>query len=316
MMDSTRHSTKMRVVFTLMSACLALLCACSGADETDIKNMASITDVTSQSNLDALFAEKLPGPALPPDIKPAEIICTNYTSQGLLRICYINETDKRLKLEVVHGEDTIYYNLAGTGENEDFPLQFGDGEYTARIMENIEDDEYYAVEYKTFTVTLDDENCVYLNSVQNVNWDYDMEPIQDVRYIVADSLDETEELIPSCTEDIYNYVVENIRYDSAKVFNLLYNYLPDIVETYTTGQGICYDYASLFASMLRSVGIPAKLVKGYASYAPDTYHAWNEVYIEGEWIIVDPTRDATLRSSGASYDMCKETVDYTKVYEY
>jgi transglutaminase-like putative cysteine protease len=110
--------------------------------------------------------------------------------------------------------------------------------------------------------------------------------------------------------------VKNIQYDTAKVFDLLYDYLPDIVDTYTTNKGICYDYAALLAAMLRSIGIPAKLVKGYASYAPDTYHAWNEVFIEGEWITVDPTRDATLRASGMAYDLRKEDADYTIVYEY
>jgi transglutaminase-like putative cysteine protease len=253
---------------------------------------------------------------LPPDDKPGEPICTDYASQGLLRIYYLNDSGKRLKLQVIHGEDTVYYNLAGDGENEDFSLQYGDGEYTVRIMQNIENDQYFAVETKTFEVKLDDATRAFLNSIQNVNWNYDMQPIHDVRYIVADSLDETDELKFSCTEDIYSYVVKNIQYDTAKVFDLLYDYLPDIVDTYTTNKGICYDYAALLAAMLRSIGIPAKLVKGYASYAPDTYHAWNEVFIDGEWITVDPTRDATLHASGMAYDLRKEDVDYTIVYEY
>jgi hypothetical protein len=204
----------------------------------------------------------------------------------------------------------------GEGENEDFSLQYGDGEYTVRIMQNIEENQYFAVESKTFDVVLDDATRAFLNSIQNVNWSYDMDPIYDVRYIVASSLDESEGLLSLCTEDIYDYVVENIRYDSDKVFDLLYDYLPNIVDTYTTNTGICYDYASLFAAMLRSIGIPTKLVKGYASYAPDAYHAWNEVFIDGEWITVDPTRDATLRASGLAYDLRKESADYIIVYEY
>ena len=311
------HNFIRRTVLTLLTVFIILLCACSGASDSDsdIQNLAAISSMSS-GDLDALFAAKLPGPALPPDVKPDEIICTDYTAQGLLRICYLNESGKKLKLQVIHGEDSVYYNLMGEGENEDFSLQYGDGEYTVRIMQNIEENQYFAVESKTFDVVLDDATRAFLNSIQNVNWSYDMDPIYDVRYIVASSLDESDGLLSLCTEDIYDYVVENIRYDSDKVFDLLYDYLPNIVDTYTTNTGICYDYASLFAAMLRSIGIPTKLVKGYASYAPDAYHAWNEVFIDGEWITVDPTRDATLRASGLAYDLRKESADYIIVYEY
>lgn len=312
-MKALRHGFWKRSIFALLTAGVALMCACSGAGEDS--PAAALRNTQYSDELDTLFAEKLPGPELPPDEKPDETICTDYISLGLLRICYFNDSGKKLKLEVLHGEDLIRYNLSGKGEIEDFPLQYGDGEYTVRIMVQTEGNYYYAEKFKTFDVALDDESRVYLNSVQNINWDYDMEPIRDVRYIVADSLEESN-LEDTCAKDVYDFVVENIRYDSDKVFDLLYDYLPDIVNTYTTGEGICYDYASLFAAMLRSVGIPTKLVKGYASYAPDVYHAWNEVYIDGEWIVADPTRDATLHASGSAYDMEKAAADYSIVYEY
>lgn len=311
------HNHKQRTVLTLFAAFIVMLGACSGSDDTGRNiELASVTDPLASENLDALFAEKLPGPTLPPGVKPDEIICIDYTAQGLLRICYKSEPAKKFKLEVACGSNKIYYNLAGDGDIEDFPLQFGSGEYTVRIMENIKDNEYFAVEYKTFDVLLESENRVYLNSIQNIHWDYDMAPIHDVRYIVADTLNQSEDILPSCNEDIYRYVAENIKYDSLKVYNLLYDYLPDIVETYESGKGICYDYASLFAAMLRSIGIPAKLVKGYAGYAPDTYHAWNEVYIGVNWITVDITRDASMWQPGAAPRIQKDSADYTKVYEY
>ena len=49
--------------------------------------------------------------------------------------------------------------------------------------------------------------------------------------------------------------------------------------------------------MLRSQGIPTKLVKGYSDNV-DGYHAWNEVYINEEWITIDTTLDAVLGSIG------------------
>jgi transglutaminase-like putative cysteine protease len=84
-----------------------------------------------------------------------------------------------------------------------------------------------------------------------------------------------------------------IRYDrgeqQAVKEGKLKGYLPLADEVLLTRKGICWDYASLLAVMLRSIGIPTKLVKGYADYAPDVYHAWNEVLYKGQWKTIDPT---------------------------
>ena len=54
-----------------------------------------------------------------------------------------------------------------------------------------------------------------------------------------------------------------------------------------SGKGICFDYAALAASMLRSQGIPCKLIMGNVS-PDDLYHAWNMFYTEETgWITVE-----------------------------
>lgn len=297
---------------------LALLIACvaiAGCSSSIIDNMP--VSKVPDADLDELYEQSLPGPSLPPAEKPDDIICTDYTDRGLLRICYQNDTDAKLKLEVLAGNDSVFYNLKGDGSIEDFPLQYGSGEYTARIWQNIKDKEYFAVKTKSFDVAIPDEESVYLNSIQNVNWNYDMKPIKDIRYIVAASLKEKSgDLKFSCGTDIYSYIASHIKYDDSKIYDLEYDYLPDIEKTYSEEKGICYDYASLFASMLRSINIPAKLVKGYADYSPQTYHAWNEVYFDGKWMVIDITRDASLLAQGATFNIEKDPGDYTKVYEY
>ncbi len=265
-------------------------------------------------DIDALFVSLMPGPSLVPEVKPDEIICTDYTSIGLLRVCYQGEEGAKLKLQVKMGENAIVYNLKGDGSIEDFPLQYGSGEYMARIMQNRKDDEYFAVETKKFDAQIENENDPFLNSIENIKWDYDKQPIKDVRYIISDSLvnEPEEKLLFSSTGDLYTYIVQNIKYDDKKIQYLLNTYLPDIEDTYATKKGICYDYASLLASMLRSINIPTKLVKGYANYDPETYHAWNEVYLDSEWYVIDTTKDA----SGTPGIMMKKAEDYLKVYEY
>jgi transglutaminase-like putative cysteine protease len=70
---------------------------------------------------------------------------------------------------------------------------------------------------------------------------------------------------------------------------------------FDTRRGFCEHYASAFAVMMRSAGIPARIVLGYQGgemnpvgghmiVRQSDAHAWNEVWLEGiGWYRVDPT---------------------------
>ena len=62
--------------------------------------------------------------------------------------------------------------------------------------------------------------------------------------------------------------------------------------------GICQDLTALAACMLRVQGIPAKLVIGYADRS---YHAWNNVLIDGEYVMLDVTADLKGISGNVVY---------------
>jgi hypothetical protein len=66
--------------------------------------------------------------------------------------------------------------------------------------------------------------------------------------------------------------------------------LRDAREILKTKEGVCRDYATLAATLMRSAGIPTKLVTG-AVYSQDGfyYHAWVETYVGDRWIAYDPT---------------------------
>ncbi|MBQ2582903.1 MAG: transglutaminase domain-containing protein, partial [Erysipelotrichaceae bacterium] len=113
-------------------------------------------------------------------------------------------------------------------------------------------------------------------------------------------------------------------YDKAKAESVQSGYLPDPDETLATGKGICFDYASLTASMLRSQGIPTKLIFGYVS-PNDVYHAWNMIYTEeAGWIVAefkvnenDWNRiDLTFSANGAESRFIGDGGNYTDVYQY
>ena len=70
---------------------------------------------------------------------------------------------------------------------------------------------------------------------------------------------------------------------------------------FNTLEGFCEHYASSFAFLMRSVGIPSRVVVGYQGAEYNRFedymmiyqynaHAWNEVWLEGEgWVRFDPT---------------------------
>ena len=50
--------------------------------------------------------------------------------------------------------------------------------------------------------------------------------------------------------------------------------------------GVCDEYATNAEIMLKLSGIPTKKILGYMS---GIYHAWNHVYVDGQWYFMDAT---------------------------
>lgn len=64
-------------------------------------------------------------------------------------------------------------------------------------------------------------------------------------------------------------------------------YIPDINSKFEESKGICVDKSWMVALMLRSQGIPTKIVDGYQEFIGA--HSWNEVLINGQWVHIDAT---------------------------
>ncbi|SDX40777.1 transglutaminase-like domain-containing protein [Litoreibacter albidus] len=61
-------------------------------------------------------------------------------------------------------------------------------------------------------------------------------------------------------------------------------------DSFGARAGVCRDYAHVLIAMARAVGIPARFVSAYApDVSPQDFHAVAEVYLEGQWHLVDPT---------------------------
>lgn len=236
---------------------------------------------------------------------------TSLVSSGVVKVSYSSD-NKKLKLFVEKSNKRYTYNLKNDGSVESFPLQMGDGDYKVSILENIDGNKYKYVYTETINLDLENQNSVYLTSTQNINWDYNMTAIKKAKNLTKGLSSDSEKI-----RAIYKYVISNYEYDFDKLSKLSNDYLPNIDSSIKTGKGICYDYASTLAAMLRSVNIPTKLVKGY-SVNVKGYHAWNEVYNKSsdKWAIIDPTYDSQMKAAKVKYAMEKNNSEYTKVNEY
>lgn len=253
-------------------------------------------------------------------------INTENTEEGYISVKFNTGSEKKIKLMVSSGDTKYYYNLSNSEEYVNFPLQMGNGAYQVAVYENTSGTKYRKLTSKSFTVTIQDEKVVYLNSIQEISFDE-----EDAAVLLAAQMKEeattakrasTGDPLAKLTEreliDLYyNYVVQNIQYDYDKIDGLEYNYLPRNNATLETKTGICYDYSSLLASMLRSQGVPTKLIKGYTTWT-SVYHAWNEIYLEdeGRWVIVDTTYDAYLYLRNSQYSFEKAAEVYAASKEF
>lgn len=237
---------------------------------------------------------------------------TEQVEQGIMKISYTNSNGKRLKVMIEKGGSKYTYDLSISGKTECFPLQMGNGEYKVTVLENTSGNSYQIVGSTKVNVQMPNEKNVYLGSVQNINWNTNNTAIQYALQLTSGTSDLEEK-----AKLLYRHMAYNYTYDYDKLATLPSTYLPSIDSTYKSKEGICYDFSSLYAAMLRSQGVYAKLIKGYSSNATG-YHAWNEVYDNKakKWLIIDTTYDLQVIPNNKKVSMSKASSDYNKVYEY
>ena len=66
-------------------------------------------------------------------------------------------------------------------------------------------------------------------------------------------------------------------------------------QTFIDRAGVCRDFSHLGIALTRALNIPARAVSAYAlDLDPPDFHAIYEVYLDGRWWLVDPTRLAPI----------------------
>lgn len=251
----------------------------------------------------------------------AEIDYSN-TADGYVMVRYTAENEKKLKVQAERtGSETIYtYNLMH-GEWAVIPLTDGEGTYQIRVYENVRETQYSLVLAVKCDVTLEDEFAPFLRPNQYVNY-----TDADAAVALARELTENRSQPLECVAAVYDYVVQNLDYDYDKAATVQSGYIPDLDAVLAEKKGICFDYAALMTGMLRSCGIPCKMVFGYAG---TIYHAWISVWTEDTgwvdgviffdgtaWQRLDPTFAASAREDASILDFIGDGNNYREKYLY
>ncbi len=263
---------------------------------SDVADSGEVTEAVnggpgSRDNTPVVLVPEQPGV----EVYGNELITidASYSSQGYISVAYSGSCPK-VKLQITCPNSTTYtYNITAGGY-EVFPLTVDSGTYSVGAYENISGSEYSTCFRTDIPVTIENEYGPYLYPNQYVNFSAASQCVQvaqDLAYGANTDLD--------VVANVYNYMIENVTYDSALANSVESGYLPDPDRTLQSCTGICLDYACLMSSMLRSQGIPTHLEVGYASTA---YHAWISVYLSDvgwvngivefngtSWELMDPT---------------------------
>lgn len=273
MLRGTKSSFCAHALFALrVLAAICVVCLCALISACTQQESTSGSSFTLQTRIiDATYDESA---ALGEN---NAYIDTSHVAQGYVGASCIN--DARIKLQVTSGNTSYNYNVSGDGTPTIAPLTFGDGTYTFRLMQNTSENNYVELYQTSANVVLDDENSPYVRPNIFCNYTENSECVSRARELVSSCATQGE-----AVEAICSWVIDNISYDDEKALELqsATDYVPNPDATIESGTGICFDYASLGAAMLRSQGIPTQIVTGYVS-PNGIYHAWIMIYIDGTW---------------------------------
>ncbi|MCL2717740.1 MAG: transglutaminase-like domain-containing protein [Lachnospiraceae bacterium] len=222
------------------------------------------------------------------------------SSDGYIMIKFLEETnrDLRVRLTFPAGGNHLYVQRAD-GDFGIYPLSEGSGDYMIEVFQGAGNGAYTTVLTESIKVELVDEFTPFIRPNYYVNYNENNAAIKHAWDLTKGKPEELEKIAA-----VYKYVTENITYDMEFAKSVKAGYVPDIDSVMKNGTGICFDYAVLMAAMLRSQGIPTKLVFGYVG---TVYHAWINVYtkesgwVDGviffdgsKWILMDPTFASSL----------------------
>ena len=302
--NDQHHSFKSGILHLFRRAALCLLMtlfasgmiACGSSGGPSAQTEAAEDVIGSRDSTPVILVPEQPGKDVLGN-EEAKLDISNI-SEGYISAAYFGDAAK-VKVQITADDHLTYtFDLRPDGSWNVFPLSTGDGHYVIGVYSNIEATMYAEVFSTELDVVLTDEFGPFLYPNQYVWFTEDTRAIKKASEICRSADTDLD-----CVTKIYDYVVGHVVYDQQEAESVQSGYLPDVDEVMDTGKGICFDYAALVATMLRTQQIPTRMEIGYAGTA---YHAWiscyvdevgwinSLIYFDGEnWSMMDPTMAAS-----------------------
>lgn len=247
------------------------------------------------------------------------------TNDGYVMAKYAGSLSK-IKVQVTNPAGvTQTYNLNANGNYESYPLTGGNGSYTIVILEYVVLSDgragYSQANTCTFNVTLSSSLAPFLRPSSYVPYSLGDSAVTKASQLCGGAKTDLEKV-----DRVYSWLVENVIYDKALAnSNIEGGYVADTEKVINQKKGICLDYAGTMAAMLRSQNIPTQVISGNTSGGG--FHAWVSVYVKdvgwihgniyfdgSEWHRMDPTYDATSKSSASILEYIGKGSNYTPKY--
>lgn len=305
--------------FVICSLCL-LLSGCNVELNNSPVTIAeeSIALASSPVSFTNSFLPKASGT----QVKENSFVKIDYsnTFDGYVMVQYLEKTNVKIKVQVIGPNTTYTYNVTPK-EWTTFPLSDGEGNYKITVFKNTTGSKYANVMSVTFKVKLNNEFEPFIRSNQYVNFEQATKTVSKAKELIGNESNTLEKV-----RKIYEYVTTNLTYDKQRAATVKSGYLPELDSVLVEKKGICFDYAALMAGMLRSQGVPCKLVIGYADKA---YHAWisvwtdesgwidGAIYFDGTaWQRMDPTFASYANNSESILRYISDGSHYAEKYLY
>lgn len=268
----------------LLAGCLALT-GCQGSSaSTTVDENAPLRDCAP-----VVLVPEASGTVT--EEKGDSIVDYSHAEEGYLMV-YHGGGDGKFQLEMPDSTTYTYSLPADTWQT--FPLAGGDGSYNCKVFRLVKGSQYALDLSCDIEAAISHEFGPWLYPNQFVNFNETTAAVAKGEELASGTHSDLEVI-----SNVYNYLIENISYDEAKAQSVEDGYIPDVDAILSSGAGICFDYASVMATMLRSQNIPTRLEVGYAGSA---YHAWISTHIDGagwvngiiefdgaDWELMDPT---------------------------
>ena len=316
---SMKKSVKYLIIVLLVSSFFACFPAC-GDSGAAAGSGAEESSASSEENKETYDVPDFRGAQFHEDEAYGNdevLVDTSRSGKGFFGVHCVS--DKKIKVQVFKDDEVYTYDVV-TGEDQIYPFQLGSGEYTIKVMKNIADTKYSELYATSVYVELEDEFDPFLRPNQYADYTTESDCVIKADELAAQSADANEFIT-----NVFNFVCDKIKYDKKKAETVQSGYIPDPDETMNSGKGICIDYASLAAAMLRSHGIPTKIIFGYVGENGDLYHAWNMYYTEESgWVAVEfevqegewNRLDLTFSANGSDSKFIGDGSNYMDVFQY